>query len=103
MGYSVYGMSLRSFAPERLADGKRQALKPLEEAAEAFGAWQQYEEVEEVDPDGVRPYLRDRVVDECADTVQAVVNLMAKLGVTQDELNAALERCDERNRERGRF
>lgn len=103
MGYAVYGMSLRSFAPGKLADGKGQALKPLEEAAEAFGAWQRYEEVGAVDADGLRTCMRERVLDECADTVQAVVNLMAALGVTQDELNAALERCDERNRERGRF
>lgn len=68
---------------------KAQALKPLEEAAEVFGAWQ-------LNSDAY-------VLNECMDVVQAVVNLLAALGFTQEDVDAAIERCNERNRERGRL
>ncbi len=68
---------------------KAQALKPLEEAAEAFGAWQ-------------RGSSRE-LLDECMDVVQAVVNLLGAEGFTQADVNKAIERCNERNRERGRL
>lgn len=68
---------------------KVQALKPLEEAAEVFGAWQLNSDT--------------YVLNECMDVVQAVVNLLAALGFTQEDVDAAIERCNERNRERGRL
>lgn len=68
---------------------KAQALKPLEEAAEVFGAWQLNSDI--------------YVLNECMDVVQAVVNLLAALGFTQEDVDAAIERCNERNRERGRL
>ena len=89
--------------------GKMQALKPLEEAAEVFAAWQEMCG----DGDGgdtppcntcERPkgcYLRDDVVDECCDVIQAVCNLLASLGV--HDLRKAMERCTQRNRDRGRI
>lgn len=43
------------------------------------------------------------VLNECMDVVQAVVNLLAALGFTQEDVDAAIERCNERNRERGRL
>lgn len=68
---------------------KVQALKPLEEAAEVYGAWQLNSDT----------YM----LNECMDVVQAVVNLLAALGFTQEDVDAAIERCNERNRERGRL
>lgn len=68
---------------------KAQALKPLEEAAEVFGAWQLNSDT--------------YVLNECMDVVQAVVNLLAALGFTQEDVDAAIGRCNERNRERGRL
>lgn len=68
---------------------KVQALKPLEEAAEVFGAWQLNSDT--------------YALNECMDVVQAVVNLLAALGFTQEDVDAAIERCNERNRERGRL
>lgn len=96
-----YLLGLRTF--REVEDCKAQALKPLEEAAEAFGAWQQH--------DGVRDYVflspkreaRGRLVDECLDTIQAAVNLLAAVGATQGEVDAAIRRMDERNAERGRL
>lgn len=70
---------------------KAQALKPLEEAAEVFGAWQRY---------GADDW-KDVLVDEIADTIQACCNLASALGV--DDLAPYLARCEERNRERGRY
>lgn len=76
---------------------KEQALKVLEEAAEVFGAWQVY------DSDDMTHvgYNASVLLDEIADTVQACCNLAAALGVT--DLTPYLARCEERNRERGRY
>lgn len=41
--------------------------------------------------------------DECMDVVQAVVSLLDAEGFTQEDVDAAIERCNERNRERGRL
>lgn len=76
---------------------KAQALKPLEEAAEVFGAWQVY------DSDDMTHvgYNASVLLDEIADTVQACCNLASALGVT--DLTPYLAACEERNRERGRY
>lgn len=74
---------------------KEQALKVLEEAAEVFCEWQicggYLEEQSAV----------DCITGEIADTIQACCNLAASLGVT--DMTAHLARCEERNRERGRY
>ena len=75
---------------------KAQRCKRLEEAAEAFAAAQEADE----HPDAGWERI---VADELADTIQAAVNLAAIHGITAQELDAALERCRERNRERGRL
>lgn len=82
-----YKFEFRSF--DKFDTPKAQALKPLEEAAEVFGAWQ---------AGGGTGLL-----DECMDVVQAVVNLLDAEGFTQEDVDAAIERCNERNRERGRL
>ena len=80
---------------------KALALKPLEEAAEAFGAWQRYEGDEWDDTDGdLERMLLDEIADELADTVQACVNLAAWMDI---DLHPALERCRVRNEGRGRY
>lgn len=73
---------------------KAQALKVLEEAAEVFAAWQQWD-------DSLRVDKFFELVDECADVVQATCNLLASLGM--DDFTNAMERCEKRNRERGRL
>lgn len=83
---------------------KEQALKVLEEAAEVVEAFKR------ADPGDVLPVARQfpdcnkrilPLVDEIADTIQACCNLAAALGV--DDLAPYLARCEERNRERGRY
>ncbi len=79
---------------------KWQALKPLEEAAEVFGAWQRWYGT---DPDSEQAtgFERRDLLDECADVVQAVVNLAASMGVS--DLTPYLAACEGRNRARGRI
>ena len=97
---------VRTFA--RVEASKAQALKPLEEAAEVFGAWQ------ECANDCESPICREchnarrglcgtyiSLVDECCDVIQATCNLLAAMGVT--DLTDAMAACVERNEGRGRY
>lgn len=78
---------------------KEQAKKVLEEAAEVFGAWQAWSDV---DRDGLRPFgSRKRLLDECADLMQATCNLVASLGVS--DFTGYMHECERRNRARGRY
>lgn len=72
---------------------KVQALKPHEEAAEVFGAWQDTHLPED--------RRREKVLDECADVIQATLNLVAALGV--EDFRPWMKACERRNRERGRI
>lgn len=98
---------------------KEQALKVLEEAAEVFGAWQLYDqrraEAERLFRAGLdcptepTAYaealddvtgLRAKVLEECADVVQATCNLMSAFGV--EDARALVAECIVRNEGRGR-
>ena len=74
---------------------KAQAMKVVEEAAEVFGAWQTW-----VDG-GWCASDRRALIGECADTIQAVGNLLDALGVVDMEQH--MEECRARNEERGRL
>lgn len=82
---------------------KAQALKPLEEAAEVFGAWQELDSMRRSPFFSAWRDMRDDLIDECMDVVQAVVSLLDAEGFTQEDVDAAIGRCNERNRERGRL
>lgn len=73
---------------------RAQACKVLEEAAEVFEAVDEYRSTDD-------PELAELVVDECADVVQAVCNLLAGLGVA--DMTVPMAACEQRNRERGRM
>lgn len=98
MNLSVTIPPVRCFA--HVEASKAQALKPLEEAAEVFGAWQAWRENGPT-LDNTEAGLVDRIVDECCDTIQACVNLAAAYGVR--DLTKAMRDCEDRNRERGRL
>jgi uncharacterized protein YabN with tetrapyrrole methylase and pyrophosphatase domain len=88
--------------PFEMGMDKEAALKPLEEASEAHGAWQMLlgaEMTEGKDSVWYRVWLTS-LADELADTIQAACNLAARYDI---DLNAAMERCERRNRERGRY
>ena len=85
---------------------KEQALKPLEEAAEAFGAWQLYDRRMRMDEaTGIRSpqasELRDDLLDEIADVVQASMNLASALGIV--DFTERMRMCRVRNEKRGRM
>lgn len=82
---------------------KVQALKPLEEAAEVFGAWQLHDGVRLSQIMTARLAYRQNLIDECMDVVQAVVNLLDAEEFTQEDVDAAIGRCNARNWERGRL
>lgn len=73
---------------------KEQAVKVLEEAAEVLGAWQSYDRTRSDTSRGL-------LLDECADVVQAVANLVGALGV--GDFSWYMLACERRNRERGRI
>lgn len=83
--------SVRRF--DEVETDKAQALKPLEEAAEVFGAWQDTHLPED--------RRREKVLAECADVIQATLNLVAALGV--EDFRPWMDACEQRNRERGRI
>ena len=85
----TYILSITTF---KMGTDKEAALKPLEEAAEVYGAWQDYQRFCMVS--------ETQLADEIADTIQACCNLAKRYEI---DLQAAMKRCQERNRERGRY
>lgn len=85
-----YLLNLRAF--REVEDSKAQALEPLEEAAEAFGAWQECDDMRFSPIMTARREYRQNLIDECMDVVQAVVNLLDAEEFTQEDVDAAIER-----------
>lgn len=97
-------LTIRTF---KMDGDKEAALKVLEEAAEAYNEWAIYydaialtEGETEPYPDYIIAHDFERFADEIADCIQACVNLADRYGI---DLTAAMERCEKRNRERGRY
>ncbi|RSX52031.1 hypothetical protein D2E23_0638 [Bifidobacterium callimiconis] len=61
---------------------------------EAFKGWNKHGQVTEQHHD---------LIDECADVIQATVNLMATMEFTDDEIHQTIEDCRARNDARGRM
>ena len=92
-------------------DDKTAALKPLEEAAEIYGAWQSVDALleyhrllEQEHPETAAMFSLEaetaELADEIADTITACVNLAHRYGI---DLQAAIDRVEVHNRERGRY
>ncbi len=96
MAYVKLG-SVRPF-PGAVPD-KGQAVKPLEEASEVREAWSLMDGMLSAGLDGERE--REMLIDEIADCIQACCNLASSVGVT--DMTPYLARCEDRNRERGRY
>ena len=89
--------TVQTFADVR--PDKAQALKVLEEAAEVFGAWQLWDDLDQDERrDGFNVVC---LMNECADVMQATCNLVAAYGVT--DFTTFMEACRNRNVERGRM
>lgn len=99
---SVTMPPVRTFS--HVAPDKAQALKPLEEAAEVFGAWQRWskEVTRWGNPRSFDSYpFRQELLSECADVIQATLNLVAAYGV--EDFSPYMKACERRNKERGRY
>ena len=97
MNQSVHVGDEEPFRAELLHQDKPQALKVLEEVAEvveAFKDWSKHGQTAE---------QRHDLIDECADVIQATVNLMAAMEFTDDEIHQAIEDCLARNDARSRM
>ena len=88
---SVMVGNVATFADAR--PDKAHALKPLEEAAEVFAAWQEWHETG-------RLHALERLAAECADVVQATCNLLAALDI--EDIEPDMAQCRKRNEMRGR-
>lgn len=85
---------------------KDKALKLLEEASEAREAAQRWANgcnTDDMAGSIKRERVRKHAVYECCDTLQATFNLLAALGVTQEELDATMAEVRQRNAVRGRY
>lgn len=85
--------SVRRF--DHVKPDKALALKVLEEAAEVHSAWEHMRR----HPGSTT--AKNDLLDECADVIQAALNLVAALGV--EDFRPYMKACEERNRERGRI
>lgn len=102
-------ITVRTF---RHGTDKDAALKPLEEAAEAFGAWQELNSTLAMSSHLGEAYTAKTLTgswvdaashdlaDEIADTITVCVNLADRYGL---DLQAAIDRVERHNRERGRY
>lgn len=82
-------------------DPKGVAAKVLEEAAEAYGAWHNLDEVMELSANAtLARFAREDLADELADTITAACDLAKVCGL---DLQAALDRNERRQIERGRI
>ena len=87
---------------------KEQVMKIAEETCEVFSAWEAYTSLSStyeksgmIVDDVAREYARVDLLNECADVIQAVSNLVAGLGVT--DFTDHIKACEDRNRRRGRL
>ena len=90
----------------KVKPGKAQVLKILEESAEVFSAWEnmlklEWREAYGAVTDSEARSVRDALLDECADVIQATCNLIAALEV--DDFTPYTKACDLRNKKRGRI
>lgn len=99
---STTTITVRTF---RHGTDKEAALKPLEEAAEVYAAWQILQDsIVNSESDSFSrfhiEFERRYTADEIADCITACANLAARYGI---DLQAAIDRVERHNRERGRY
>ena len=88
--------------PFRIGTEKEAARKPSEEAIEVYAAWELMgrEEVDQYSPQLNKTLAVMDLADELADCITACANLAARYGL---DLQAAIDRVEQHNRERGRY
>ena len=93
----TYELRVRTF---RMGTERDVVAKILEEASEAHMAWRTYRDSAEDMSHVVDELTLLDLADELADCVTACCNLAARYGI---DMQAAVERVERKNRERGRY
>lgn len=70
---------------------KEQVVKILEEAAEVYSAWEDWND----------PKAKRRICSECADLIMATSNLLASIGVS--DMSSYIKECEKVQEMRGRY
>lgn len=78
---------------------KAHVLKIGEECMEVYSAWENF--MDDHGDSNIKEWRKIRLLDECADMIQATCNLIAALGV--NDFTFYIDECRERNEERGRL
>lgn len=92
--------SVRRF--DLVSSFKPQAIAPLERAVDVYQAWKAWKIATwQGADDSMTDMLRRRLLDACADLIQATLNLVAALGV--EDFRPYMKACERRNRERERI
>ena len=97
--------------PDVYAD-KEQVMKIFEESAEVFSAWEHWNlwrerceraitDIEKHTRGVYEADYRRYLLEECADVIQAICNLLAALGV--EDFTEWMQVVEEKNRDRGRY
>lgn len=79
---------------------KERARKLVEEAAEAFSAWERFDRAE-YDLAAIDAAERE-IMEECADVITAACGLVWSIYGGDKSLILEIEKCKRRNKERGR-
>lgn len=91
--------SVRRF--DEVKASREQVVKMAEEVMEVFSAWEDIYRIGLVHGAFSLREVEDKILDECADVIQATLNLVAALGV--EDFRPWMKECERRNRERGRI
>lgn len=99
--------------PFSLGDMKTNAVKLLEETAEAFSAYENYKNSLKIDESQTDEELkkqkseaiknREALIYECCDTIQAACNLMYSVRATSHEVNQTCQKVFDSNYKKGRY
>lgn len=79
---------------------KERARKLVEEAAEAFSAWERFDRAED-DLAAIDAAERE-IMEECADVITAACGLLWSIYGENTDITFGIEKCKRRNEERGR-
>lgn len=81
---------------------KQRARKLVEEAAEAFSAWERFDRADAADDLAALDAAEREIAQECADVITAACGLIWSIYGGNKSLVPDLEKCKRMNEERGR-
>ena len=82
---------------------KERARKLVEEAAEAFSAWERLDRANTADDLAAIDAAEREIMQECADVITAACGLLWSIYGGDADITFDLERCKRKNEERGRM